>query len=122
MHVIRVFLLAQTACHEPDFASRLIDVQHLTHRPCTFRDLVFHGAFLRVVEVEMAPAVAFAHPDEFVRVVQPVPPRLLGVVDEGLRGLLDHHAHRARFRIHGEHAIKLMASLVVVEVKLAAAR
>ncbi len=82
--VIRVFIHVQAASEEPQLVLRFIDVQDLAHGPLPLRDLVLRLAGFQIVEPQMAPAVAFAHPDEFILMVQPVAPAFAGVVDEGL--------------------------------------
>ena len=42
-----------------------VDAIDAAHDPGAFGDLVFHLPGLRIVEVQMIPAVAFRHPDDF---------------------------------------------------------
>ncbi len=69
----------------------------------------------------MVPAVAFGHPDDFIRLIEVVREILailvLVVVDERLALFVDDGAGRARFRIDGDDAQHLMAALVVQKRK-----
>ena len=120
VEVVGVFVFAQTAGEEPDLALGIIDMKDFSHGPCALGDLVFSFAGFGVVQVEVAPAVAFAHPEEFAGGVQPVTPGLLSVVDEGLGGFFDDDAHGACFCVCGQDAVKLMTALIVIKVELTA--
>jgi hypothetical protein len=84
MQVIGVFFGTQTTREEPDLLLAIIDMQNLAHWPLALGDLMLRLTCFDVVKPEVAPAVAFAHPDEFAAAVQPVAPAFAGVVDEGL--------------------------------------
>ena len=120
VEVVGIFFFAQAAGEEPELALGVIDMQDFADGPCAVCDLVFDVAGLGVVKVKVAPAVALAHPEEFVGGVQPVTPGFVGVVDEGFGGFFDDGAHCACLWIGGEDAVELVPALVVVEVELVA--
>ncbi len=122
MQVIGILALAKSAREEPDLPFLRIDVEDLAHRPGTRGDGVPELPRGDVVEIQMRPAAPLAHPEELATAMEPVPPGLLRIVDEGLRGLLDDDAHRAGGGVHREDSIALVAALVVVEIGLAAVR
>ena len=63
----------------------------------------------------MVPAVAFAHPNQLARVIQPFEEVLPAVVDEGFALLIHDRAGFAGFRIHADNPQDLMAALIVTK-------
>ena len=92
--VQEIWILAgrHAAGAEPDLALVLVDLLDVTHHPVTLRDLVLHGAGLAVVQVQVIPAVALGHPDDFLPVRDVVAVLLPGIAEERRRLLGDHGA------------------------------
>ncbi len=75
-----------------------------------------------VIQPQVCPAVALAHPQQFAGIIQPLAPGLGHVIDESPAALLHHDPHRAVGRIDREDSVKLVSALVIVEIKFVAAR
>ena len=113
---------------EPDLPLVLIHAVHHAHHPLALGDLVLHLAGDAVIKVKMLPAVTLRGPDDLLAVIQvvavPAPAgKTLGqqvVVDEGLAGLVDQRARLAGLRVHLDHAVDLVAALIVLEGEAAA--
>ncbi len=84
VHVIRVLVSPQAAREEPHFTLFGINVDDVANHPGALRDPVLQSPGGDVTQIEMTPAVALAHPQQFVCLVQPMSPSLIGVVDERL--------------------------------------
>ena len=67
----------------------------------------------------MIPTVAFTHPNQLARVIQPFEEVLPAVVDEGFALLIHDRAGFAGFRIHADNPQDLMAALVVAKSETA---
>ena len=65
VHEVRVLARIHPARAEPDLPLVLVDLQDFAHDPVALRDLVLHGPGDAVVQIEMVPAVALGHPDDF---------------------------------------------------------
>src|SRR5262249_3824908 len=121
---IRILAVIHAARAEPDLTPRLVDVQHRAHGPLAGGDAVLHGAGCAVDEVHVLPAVALRHPDPVLAVGDVVTVLLAGValaavrgpvVEEGLRLFGDDRPRLARARVDFDHAVDLVAALVVLE-------
>ena len=119
MHEVWVFFRIDPARCEVEDLFVLIHVDDLPHAPFPFRDLPFHSSCGRVIEVEMVPVVALAHPDELTSVFEVIS-EVPGVVDECCGRLLDDGAQDARLCVHSEYAVGLMSSLVEIHGHLTA--
>ena len=95
---------------------------HAANEPLALRQLPFHSSRGNVDDIEMVPPIALAHPKKFPRVIEPVMPNLVGVIDEGRKRLFRDYARRACFKIERNHAQNLMPTLVVLERDLATIR
>ena len=113
--VIRVLIGVNAAGAEPDLAVLLVHAVHAAHHPFAPRDLVLHLPGLRIVEVEVVPAVALRHPEDLVGRVEVAVELLAAVVDERLALLVDDGAGAAGLGIHRDDAQDLVAALVVEE-------
>ena len=91
---IAVWLLAHA--DKADGARFLVDVEHLGYIAGTMRDLIFELAGGQVVEVEIAPVVALAEPENLIRVGQRMPIHfsVAALIKLGRR-LAHHFAHFA---------------------------
>ena len=119
-------------CHaagaEPQLPLLFVDLDHVAHRPRALGDLVLHRAGRAVDQVEVVPAVALRHPDDFLAVGEVVAIALAGlqrrgaavVIEERLRLFGDHRARGAGVRVDFDDAIHLVAALVVFEREAAA--
>jgi hypothetical protein len=72
---------------------------------------------LQIDEVEVVPAVAFAHPDEFVGVVEVLDEGLVVVVEESLAFLVHHRGDFPGLGVDREKSHNGVAALVVAEVE-----
>lgn len=77
------------------------------------RDLVKHLASATNVSIQMIPAIALGHPNNFIRLTDMFAEVLVSVVNEGLAFLIDNGAGHASVGIHAHNAHDLMAPLVV---------
>ena len=111
--VIRILTGVNAARHEPSLAFVLVHTKYFADDPVSRRELAFHRAGFRVIQIQVVPPVAFGSPDQFVAAVEPVQLGLLGVVDEGGTALVHHRADLSRHRVDAEHLKALMAALVV---------
>src|SRR5262249_3354928 len=100
---------------EPDLTGGGVDAIDAAHDPRTLGDLILHRAAGTVVQVEVVPAVALRHPDDFAAAVHVVAISLCRVTEERFRLLADEGARGARLRIDLDDAKHLMAALVVLE-------
>src|SRR5205085_7441491 len=99
--VVRVLSRHDPARAKPDLALISVHSIHAAHDPFAFGDLIFHAPRLRVVEIQMAPTVAFAHPNQLAGVIEPFEEILPAVVDERLALLIDDGGDASRFRRRG---------------------
>src|SRR6185437_8908682 len=121
---IRILASVHAASGEINLTLGLVDVLDVAHDPVALGDLTLHAAGGAVVEIEMVPAVALRHPDHFAAVGDVVAELLPGVADvvarrpvveEGLRVLRDDDARRAGRAVDLDHAVLLVAALIVLE-------
>ncbi len=98
MDVIGILVGVDAAGAEPDLPRLVIDAIDAAHHPTPLGDLVFHSAGVGVVEIEMVPAVALRHPDDFIRFIEIVGEELAAVVDEGFALFVDDGAGVAGLR------------------------
>lgn len=116
--VVRILIGINPSELKPDLALFVIDAIDFVDDPFAFGDLVFGRAGFTVEEVEVIPAVAFGHPDDFLGFLKPMVVFFSGVADESLRGFGDERGGLAGFRIDGDDAEDLMSALVVEEGEL----
>ena len=121
---VRILAGIHAAGAEPDLPLDGIDVLHGAHDPLAFGDLVLHRAGGAVVEIQMVPAVAFRHPDDFLAVVHVVAELLAGIGERAVRGAVgeerlrlfrDDRARGAGRRVDFDDAVDLVSALVVFE-------
>src|SRR5690606_38979368 len=98
----------------------LVDVLHAAHDPAALSDLPHRRAAGDVIQPQMIPAVALAHPQQLLPFGQPVAPGLVRVVDEGFALFFDHHPRRARAGVYGDDPVQLVPTLLVIVVAYAA--
>ncbi len=115
MDVVRVLAWMDAAGAEPDLPLGLVHAIDTANNPGTFGDLVLYLPGLGVVKIEMVPAVAFRHPDQFAGTVEVVQEILARVVDERGALLLDDRLDRTACGIDREEPQDLMAALVIDE-------
>src|SRR2546422_1053582 len=99
-------------------------VFNATHDILAFRDLVFDFAFLRIDQVEMPPAIALGHVNNFIGLLQPVDETQVQTLcvsgpDERLGCLVDEVADCAGLRIHFDHPKSLVAAVHLLVGKMA---
>ena len=116
--VVRILIGINPSELKPDLALFVVDAIDFVDDPFAFGDLVFGRAGFAVEEVEVIPAVAFGHPDDFLGFLKPMVVFFSGVADESLRGFGDKRGGLAGFRIDGDDAEDLMSALVVEEGEL----
>ena len=93
---VRVAPLLAADAEEVELAILLVHAQQLGDVPLAFGDLVLELAGLRIVEVEMAPVVALAEPDELLRLRQEAPVDApVAAFEEGGDLLFEYVAHGA---------------------------
>jgi hypothetical protein len=133
VQVVGILSGLDAAREEPDLPGLGVHGFHTSDDPFPAGDLILHLAGRDVVEPEMAPAVAFGHPQQFTGLREPFVPGLGGPVDEGGAGFVgdDPGLQGSGFaglgrgpgpRVDAQHAKDLMATLVVDEAELAAVR
>ena len=113
MEVIGVLAGADTAGAEPDLAVGFIDEIDAAHDPIAMGDLVFDLAGGGIVEVEVIPTIAFAHPDDFMGAVKVAGIFLAAVIDEGLAVFIDDGLGFAGLGVDGNDLEDLMSAPVV---------
>src|SRR3954452_3930393 len=67
VRVVRVTSPFSPDTEEVDPARPGVHPQHARHVPGTGRNRILHPSRLRIVEIQMAPAVTFRKPDDFTR-------------------------------------------------------
>ena len=97
---IRVLIRKNAARPKPHLPVRLVDEVDVAHYPLAGGDGVLEFAGVRINQVQVPPAAALGHVDDFVGPLQPVHEaqvQVLGVrgPDEGLAPLVDDVARRA---------------------------
>ncbi len=65
---VRVLARIHAARAEPDLALLLVDAHDVPDHPVALGDLVLHRAGRAIVQIEVVPAVALRHPDDFLAV------------------------------------------------------
>ena len=115
MDVIGVFTCIFAATFEDDGTILLIDVHHFANHPFAFRDLIFDGSLLGIEQIQMVPAVAFRHPNDFLGVFQVVAVMFSAVFHIRLAFFFDQNADGARGSVHFNHLIQLVSTLVELE-------
>jgi hypothetical protein len=115
MQVIGVLLRVVAAGPEPQLAIRGIQALDAAHTELTAGDLAELLAGLGVEAVDVVPAAALGHPEELVALGEPTQPALVGVVEEGLDGLVKEDAHALTSRVDGEDPHHTMPAFVVDE-------
>src|SRR5262249_23937316 len=125
MDVIGILRRINAAGPEPDLAILHIDAIDEADQPFALGDLVFHRAGRLIDQVQMGPAVALRHPDDFAGRLDhllKISASLIiaslinvSVVDERVARFIDDRAHRTRFAINADDAQGLMAALIVEE-------
>jgi hypothetical protein len=93
---------------------------HPANYPFPFGDLIFYFAACAVVEVEVIPAVAFRHPDDFFAVIHVVPIFFAGITEKCFGFFVNDGARTSAFGIHFDDAVNLMPALVVFKSEAAA--
>src|SRR5262249_34093255 len=115
--VIRVLIRIEAADPKCDLILLWIEMIHATNEPFALRN--GRGLFrLRVDPVNMIPAAAFAHPDEFAAFGQESQESLVRIIEERFAFFIDKSFDLARFAIDGDDTHDLMAALVVKEAEL----
>ena len=115
MHVIRILPRAHAPRAKPNPPPLHIHALDPAHHPLAARDLIFHAPRRRVVEIQMIPPIALAHPNQLARRLKPVRETLRGKTEKRLALLVHHRARRARIRVHRHDAKHLMPALIVIE-------
>jgi len=113
MEKIRVLTLIHATSQKQHLASLIIHLNHTPHHPLAFGDLIFHLAGAAVIKIEVVPAIAFGHPDDFLTVVQVMAIFFAGVEKESRTLFIDQSSSRAARRVHLDYPINLVAPLVV---------
>ena len=65
---VRILARIHAARAEPDLALLFVDAEHVAHDPLALGDLLLHRTGDAVIEVQVVPAVALRHPDDFLAV------------------------------------------------------
>src|SRR5215471_17211810 len=119
---VRIFSRIHSTGLEPYLALLLIYLVDRSHNPVTAGDLVFYFAGRAVVQVKVAPAIAFGSPDDISAIIEIIPisrsglpeaARQWAIREERLRLFIDERSGFAADRLHFDDAISLMTALVV---------
>ncbi len=100
---------------EPDLARGGVHGRDCANHPLAFRDLVLHLPGDAVVQIEMVPAIALGGPDDLLAITRVLAKALAGVLDEGLRRFFDECPPTTGGGVDLDHAIDLVAALVVLK-------
>ena len=112
---VRILSGIHAARAEPDLALVFVDAEHVAHDPFALGDLLLDRAGDAVIEIQVVPAVAFRHPDDFLAVGDVEAVTLARVRKERFRLLADDRSRLAGQAVDRNDAIDLMTALVVFE-------
>jgi hypothetical protein len=98
-----------------------VDLRDTANYPWTLSDLLLRLASGAVVEIQVIPAIALRHPDNFLSAVHFVPEGP-PIVEESFGFLGDDCARAARRAVNLNDPVDLMAALVVFECQGATVR
>jgi hypothetical protein len=85
------------------------------HDPGASGDLILYLPGFRIDQIEMVPAIAFGHPDNFASGIKEISMNLVGIVNERFADFLSDGSHLSRYCIDADQADDLMAPLIVEE-------
>ena len=112
---VRILTGVHPAGREPDLALLIIDLGNGANDPVAAGDLGFHLAGWAVVQVEVIPAVALTHPNDFPAFIDVVPIVLRVIAVESGRRLVDYRSWMSGGGIHFDDPVQLVAALVVLK-------
>ena len=115
LNIVGVLVWHDAADVKPYLPFIAIDPLDTANHPVSFGDLILHLAGEGIVEIEMIPAVALRHPDNFVGVVEIFDELFAGVIDKGFAVFVDDRRCIAGFGVDGDEAEDLVSALVVEE-------
>ena len=119
MYQIWVLILVHATSREIDFSLLFIHTLDATNKPVALCNLSDNLRFLHIVEIEMIPVVALAHPEQLLAILDKLTPQTT-IVHKGIGTLLYHGTKLAGFGIHRQHLIEMMPTLVVLHRHLLA--
>ena len=122
MHLVRILRGVAAHQREIDRARLLVDRVHAPHDPRAFGDGALDLARRDIDEHDVVPAAALGHPEQFARLVEPVHPDLVRVVDEGRERFLGDRARGAGREIHRDEPHDPVPALVGEKRDLLATR
>ena len=121
MYQIWVLIPIHATSREIDFSLLFIHTLDATNKPFALGNLSDNLRLLHIVEIEMIPVVALAHPEQLLAILDKLTPQTT-IVHESIGTLLYHGTQLAGFGIHRQHLIEMMTTLVVLHCHLLAVR
>ena len=119
MYEIWVLILVHATSREIDFSLLFIHTLDAANKPFALCNLSDNLRLLHIVEIEMIPVVALAHPEQLLAILDKLAPQTT-IVYKGIGTLLYHGTKLAGFGIHRQHLIEMMPTLVVLHCHLLA--
>src|SRR5690625_7467752 len=100
MDKIRVLILIIHSRTEPDLPVIPLDMVYISHHPFASCNLILYRPAAGVLEIEVPPAIALRHPDDFITILAIAPTERGGIATKGLRLLIHHTAGLPGMCIH----------------------
>src|SRR5690625_2744661 len=114
MDKIGVLILIIPSRTEPDLPVIPIDMVYISHHPFASCNLILYRPAAGVIEIEVPPAIALRHPDDFITILAIAPKERGGIAKKGLRLLIHHNAGFPGLCFHFNDALALMPPLVIL--------
>src|SRR6056297_3399085 len=90
VNVIRILVAMESRNLKPKLALLLINPLDLAHHIFAGGDGMLDLACALIKQIQVVPSRSFAHPDQFVALIDSMQIELLGITDKGLAGFIDH--------------------------------
>ena len=119
MYQIWILIPIHATSREIDFSLLFIHTLDAANKPVALCNLSDNLRLLHIVEIEMIPVVALAHPEQLLAILDKLTPQTT-IVHEGIGTLFYHGTQFASFSIHRQNLIEMMPTLVVLHRHLLA--
>ena len=113
MYQIWIFIPVHATSREIDFSLLFIHTLDAANKPFALCNLSDNLRLLHIVEIEMVPVIALAHPEQLLAILDKLTPQTT-IVHESIGTLFYHGTQFAGFSIHRQHLIEMMTTLVVL--------
>jgi len=111
---VRISFFGYAVGGEIDAPGIFVHSDDVAHIPFPLGDLIFNATAFAVVEVEVVPIVAFAHPNDFF-VVSQIVAETARIIDEGFGCFFDQAAYKAILSRHFQYTVDFVRPFVVFE-------